>query len=523
MQDVSVSADVLLKNDRLTFPLPVEEHTGAILDRKRYATDRGLTFTLVPRLTGKNSISRYRVELNGSIHRYSRNGLHNADDFTASDLLPALNELITTYTINPFLTRLNNVEFGVNIRLSFPVSRVLSNLVSYKYRPFTKEPGNGFDYYQCQTQRYIVKLYNKGQQYELEENVLRVEVKVLKMAYLKEHAVNLNTLADLLNVANYGTLGALLVEVFTEILFDEPTIKIAALTTKEKEVYQNGRNARFWAIPDELTNKEYSRKQKSLKRAEIKFRALVSKYRVGEDWQSLTAALIGQTWQRISTVDNDLQTRINEQLTAWHSYFTGLENPEKNREPSQELPEKCPKLTGVSETNVERGTVEKCPKLTGFVESTQNGKMSEINPLSIGLISDNGSSQQTGSNLNRETLPQTPENSRVTSCKPQPIKLPTRPTATQLRANPELLVEVEKGRKQYAKGSKENRFKRAAHNRRNDDSNPRNNLARRVRRIVEVKNGQPLPLFAPVEVVRLQPDQQAALDYWKGTRHEIRL
>ena len=437
--DLSVSADALLQHDRLLFPLPVDEQTGAVLDRPRRANDRGLTFTLTPTKAG----DKLRCELQGSIHRYDRGGLHNADDFTAADLVTALDDLVTTYTINPFISRLNNIEFGVNVVLPFPVSVVLDNLISYKYRPFTKEPGDGFAYYQCYTQRYVVKLYNKGDQYDLPTNVLRVEVKVLKMAYLTRRGIRLDWLADLLNVANYGPLGTLLVETFTEILFDEPTINPAKLTDRERDVYQKGSNPRFWSIPDDLTGNEYERSRKALQRAEKAFRALIYKYRRGNDWQGLTAALIGQTWERLATVNNDLLTRINERRAAWHdSIKTGLQSTENPYRTPIDTFTKCPKLTGVIELNAGRETVpvivEKCPKLTG----SKKGEMSQINPLSIELIRDNDNYPNTEPNAGRETLQPIHNSSDTTVRKGRVSKLRTnRPTATQLRANPDLFAE----------------------------------------------------------------------------------
>lgn len=508
--NLSVSDEVLLQNPRLLFPLAVEEQTGDVLNQPRRANDRGLTFTLIPRQTGG-----YRVELKGSIHRFSRGGVHNADDFTAADLLAALDEFVTTYGVNPFTSRLNNVEFGVNVVLPFPVSVVLSNLISYKNRPFTKEPGDGFAYYQCQTQRYVVKLYDKGSQYDLPDNVLRVEVKVLKMKYLTRRGIGLDCLADLLNVANYVPLGALLVETFTEILFDEPTINPAKLTDNERDVYQNGRNPRFWSIPDDLPAIERPRQWKRLQRAENAFRALLSKHRRGDDWQSIAATLINQKWERLTILDDDLPKRIDAVKTAWN---TG-NNCDKT---VMNVSIKCPLLTGVSEPNGGRETLpaitEKCPLLTG----SKKGEMSIINPLSIVLKLDNDPNQYTDLNAGRETIPTTPNNSDKTVIKgPIPKQRTNRPTANQLRGNPNLLAEVEQGRKRYAKGSKENEFKRAAHNLRNDESNGRNNLVRRLQKRMAIQEGKPLPLFAPKEVIRLTPDQWAALDYWKGTEREV--
>lgn len=214
IQDVSVCVDTLLTNDRLTFGSLVDGQTGAILNPTRRAFDRGLTFRLVPRRTGQG----HRVEVKGSLHKYHNNGLYNADQFTANDLLLTLDQLVRHYGFDLFGSKINNVEFGVNLELPFPVSRVLKNLICYKNQPFALDHRSDTPYYVCNLQRYAVKLYDKGKQRGLTCNLLRVEVRVKKMEYFNSTSVQHDTLADLLNVANYGPLGALLVGTFNEIL-----------------------------------------------------------------------------------------------------------------------------------------------------------------------------------------------------------------------------------------------------------------------------------------------------------------
>ena len=97
----------------------------------------------------------------------------------------------------------------------------------------------------------------------------------------------------------------------------------------------------------------------------------------------------------------------------------------------------------------------------------------------------------------------------VNPTKPQPNQgAKRRPTATDLRANSELLAEVERGRKRYAKGSKERREERAAHWLRNDNSNPRNNLKRSINKIYR----HPV-LFDVSGLVRLNDGQQRRLGH----------
>lgn len=267
----------LLTNTRLSFPALVDEKTAEVLPKPRYANDRGLTFTATPKVDG------YRIELGGSIHKYARNGVHNADQFTAAEVLAALIEWVEHYGIDPFTSTLHNVEFGVNISLSFPVARVLDNLICYKGKPFHPDRKHGPYYWQCLFGQYAVKIYDKGAEFRervlgLPPNLLRVEVKVLKMEYLHKRGVGIKTLADLLTTVHYPTLGALLVETFTDILFDDSTVNPATLKRKDWEVLINGRNPKFWTIPKGLPNNEYTAVKKKRQRNEERFRALLDQH-----------------------------------------------------------------------------------------------------------------------------------------------------------------------------------------------------------------------------------------------------
>ncbi len=95
-------------------------------------------------------------------------------------------------------------------------------------------------------------------------------------------------------------------------------------------------------------------------------------------------------------------------------------------------------------------------------------------------------------------------------------------SAAMLRNNDDLLLTLDRQHRQYAKGSKEDEYSRAAHNVRNKDSNERNNLRRRIDQFNFKKGGQQ-SLFPELDVFPLTDSQRAALDYWNGTPYEVRL
>lgn len=385
--DLSVDTDALLQNDRLLFPLRVDERTGAVLNRPRRATDQGLIFTLKPRQLGGS-----RCELRGSLHRYHNDGQHNANDYTAVDLLATIDDLVKTFRIDPYTSRLNNIEFGVNIRLPFPVADVLSRLICYKGVPFVRDTDNSGIYYQATLTQYVVKLYDKGKQYNLSGNLLRVEVKVFKMQFLTTKRISLNTIADLLNVETYPRLGSLLLDTFSDILFDEPSIKADKLTSRERERLLQGRNPRYWQLPARETFKdeqEYNRVRKRLQREGERFRTLLTKHRQGDDLQTQTAKLIKIKWDELTVVSPSLLTSIQQQLAAWKDGVIQSQT--------------CPNIAGSVdlETSRELPTqrTEKCPNIT----DSSTGEMSQNYPLGLGEYWDKPES--TNNRLRATSLP----------------------------------------------------------------------------------------------------------------------
>ncbi|WP_212592992.1 hypothetical protein [Spirosoma agri] len=334
-----VTIDVLANQLGTLFVVSISNPMQLIQGRK-------LTFRLVPRRTGAGQ----RVEVKGSLHKFYNFGEHNADQFTATDLLMTLDQLVSHYGIDPFTLKINTIEFGVNVVLPFPVAQLLQNLVSYKSKPFSRDTRSQTPYCECRFQRFTIKLYDKGKQRGLDKNLLRFEIKVAKMIYFDKTGVYLNTLADLLKVANYRALGALLVDTFSKILFDDPTINAGNLTPREREIYQNGRNTRYWQLPDDLPTADRARLWKQRQRTEQQYRALIDRHQQGNNWQVQTTALISYTWQRLTRVTDQLLTQIDDHRATWcdltkPDFVATLPDQDNNQESPQPAPEKCPLLT----------------------------------------------------------------------------------------------------------------------------------------------------------------------------------
>lgn len=219
-------------------PLDVKELSntlGIALDRKTvYCNRNGLIFgfaELVDEATGE---LRHTCGLRGSVHKYANRGAHNADAFRMSDLCRVFTELKEIYGVNPDITRLQNVEFGVNIKLSYDPRRVLKAIRTYKGKAFAPMGEHGFEY---KTKEYKIKIYDKGRQCGVPgfENVLRIEVKAI-VSYLKKQGVCVPLLGDLFNVDIWRQFEAFLLNVLEDTIIFE-AIPMETLSKKERLLF----------------------------------------------------------------------------------------------------------------------------------------------------------------------------------------------------------------------------------------------------------------------------------------------
>ena len=147
--------------------------------------------------------------------------------------------------IDPLTACINNLEFGVNLNFNVDPNKLINCLFCYKWKPFNTMDnivgqGNGK---QCKgSNQYFVKIYNKGSQYYLPENILRIEKKVVTMVNLKFGKLKL---VDLLNLDLWEHCKNELMSMIDEILFNEP-LNTKSLTKIELKTYNKVLNQSTW-------------------------------------------------------------------------------------------------------------------------------------------------------------------------------------------------------------------------------------------------------------------------------------
>jgi hypothetical protein len=248
----------------------VMQTTGEIIGG--YASVKGLQFQ------EKNYCSR----LKGSLHKYNNHGNHNYDDFKGEDVSRVVTELESDFCIDSSQTVINGIEFGMNIQVPFTVQPFLGNLVSFKGTPFNSKFENDFHYYEAVTQRYTLKIYDKGLQFRLNENIIRVEISVNKMVFFDSCEIRLKYLSDLHDQQLYPKLKKVLADIFQEIIFTDFSINESDLTNRERDLFLRASNPKTWiVISKEKSVYEHRRRLRK------SFEELKNKHRRGLDFSKI--------------------------------------------------------------------------------------------------------------------------------------------------------------------------------------------------------------------------------------------
>jgi len=245
----------LTSNPLLEFTTEVNDQTGELKNSIYKADYKSLVIYIYP--SG-------RVEIRGSIHKQFAGG-SNHSDFTIENLKTAIQEIEKDLSISASDINIHNIEIGVNLNVSFRPGLLLDNLIVYKNSPFNSMRvigrGHGKDIYKS---HYAIKIYSKGLQYGLPENVVRFEKKIFKMQALKAGQI---LLSDLLSPSFIDYCKAQLMDCIESIIISEP-IDLKHISKKQLKVYEDCINPLNWM--------RYDTQQRHHKR--LQFASIIKKY-----------------------------------------------------------------------------------------------------------------------------------------------------------------------------------------------------------------------------------------------------
>jgi hypothetical protein len=337
--NLGVDVNKLKQNDFLDFIGHHSTKTGEVKNFIKKATYDSLIYTIIEDST---------TTLNGSLHTYSNRGEHNYNDFNFNTIKNTIDDLASKFSIDINTTKLNNVEFGINIPLQYCPIIFIDSVVNHKGEPFYPmskaivKKGKGIE---CKHCNYYIKIYDKGKQNDLKENILRIEIKVIRMSYFKNKA-HLSTLSDLKNKSLYHHLKNLFLKMLDNLLIcDNYADTDLKLKLKDKLLLSNGTNPKYWTqlkpteelkckdkTKAEKQRKQYYKKQKNFisfikKMGLLSLKNNVKKLSEGK-WNELINCNIETCKEKTDKFPNNLETNSGQIPTIYKKrIITPKENP----------------------------------------------------------------------------------------------------------------------------------------------------------------------------------------------------
>lgn len=289
-----------LGNERLFFPLSVNERTGETLQQTRIAKYNGLLFKITP---SRKNPGFHHCQLEGSLHKYFNEGRHNANDFHLTEVQAIVTALSDQYKINPD-SKISNLEFGVNILLPITVKKFLKMIVSMPDRRFCELDIEKLRVGKvCAKEDHHFKIYDKGLLSDsTKTNLLRIELSVKKMRILKPFGIE--TVKDLTDPAKVNRLGLYLAKIFSEVIILDPAIKSKTISQRQRNKLKDYDNPRYW---ESLTKGQRYKQKRN-------FETLLASIKGMQVQTDITNAII-QKWNDLANVQlkkGDLFTGLDE-------------------------------------------------------------------------------------------------------------------------------------------------------------------------------------------------------------------
>ncbi len=205
-----------------------------------------------------NVYSNNYITVSGSLHKYwnANNRVvapiyqlrkkedkgFNGNDFGLLGIYEVFNDLKYNFGIDIDQTKVLQYEHGLNLNTELNTAKVLNNLILHHGKQPTGKH-NGY-YKEFEHTKCSLKVYDKGKQYLMDDNVLRIENHYNGSTILKTKG--LFTLSDLTKTSVLKTFNNDLLTNWGKTLIYDYTISKKGMTSKEKEQIINYSNPNYW-------------------------------------------------------------------------------------------------------------------------------------------------------------------------------------------------------------------------------------------------------------------------------------
>lgn len=258
----NVNLDYLINDSGLDFKAELSKTTGEI-SIKQVANFHYCKVTVYEKTQ--------MLIFSGSIHKLwnSLNGLdapnrekqriykgYNGNDFGLDAIEEVVKYLCGLLKCSAQRMIVQKIEFGLNVQLPFKASLFLKGLLFQNGVMF--EHKHNERYWQVRHSKYILKIYDKANQYGMYGEVLRFEIKAqasqIKMTEIK-------TLEDITSTTLNIAFKLLLMR-FEEVVYYDYTIAVKSLKRLQRNKLKEYSNPRYWI--NELRPEHRNRPKKKL-------------------------------------------------------------------------------------------------------------------------------------------------------------------------------------------------------------------------------------------------------------------
>ena len=212
-------------------------------------------------------IEQYKYSVCGSMHKYFRRGLHNADDFTLDDFREAILRFSYDFQVNPRVIPFTRTEFGINVVLPFDVETFLQSIVMYRGKTTKSITSDKYGGIYVNYAEYTIKIYNKSRQYPefTLPNTVRFEVAVKKNRHInKKITGDVTKLSDNANQKVWQGFGREVLRCFDGSVINDVDVKKLKkegnISEENADLLSDGKSYGFWKkMPPKARKKEFDK------------------------------------------------------------------------------------------------------------------------------------------------------------------------------------------------------------------------------------------------------------------------
>ncbi len=288
----------LLDHPRLSWKTTVSNETGEVLN---YYTEWNKLFFKI------TQFDKPRLLIRNSLHIFSQGS--NYQDYNFNELRSTLCFLQREIGFSLNGANVHALEIGVNIETPIPPKEIFKNYLQYKTTLFQPMRGKGKMFgIECDMSQFKIKVYDKGKQYKLENNLMRFEVRVKKMQYLnRTYKIHLYSIQDLLNKDIFKDLERVLLSVYSSILKLE-NLPIEVLKLRDRELLLSGRSQAYWTGWREFNRNTYNSKLKRFNELQDQYKqdSVHDKVRelIVSKWRELLQPNLGKTSHKVTILES---------------------------------------------------------------------------------------------------------------------------------------------------------------------------------------------------------------------------